>query len=468
MIRIDVTRATRAIVKSANFGVWLFFFYFGSMTLNLLLLIDESWLGYLVDPRATVGGMPAHEAAVLVVVLSYCVYGALYYLTCVRRLIVLTELLAVAMGISVGTALVMPIAFVLRLLLPLRLWSSITVLLAFLIAMLVAVPHIVAAHRFRAMRRRLRTAGVDLALRPWRKASFRAQMRVVSRWRVAVALALSLVGVLMFSGVGIGLRATDITVDDWTTPVFFASSALILSGLLIVLGHRVMLDAHRRSMRRLGEAMAGDRRAPVLLLRSFRDDPARVRARRKPVLWPLVLRRLGSEGSFEEVLTIALADTGPVVAIGRPGETQVPVGAAREYLANDAWQGRIQQLVAEAALVVILIGDTPGLAWETEHLLAPAVRGRVLFVVPPVGEAEAARRWSALRSRLAQAGADLAGLPEAVTNVVVFSVEGAGAAEARLYVARDRTLEQYELALMLASHERLRGALPEPLLRRLR
>jgi hypothetical protein len=40
--------------------------------------------------------------------------------------------------------------------------------------------------------------------------------------------------------------------------------------------------------------------------------------------------------TLEDVVEIALRQFGPVVAIGRPGESLPPTGAAREYVRNDA------------------------------------------------------------------------------------------------------------------------------------
>ena len=71
------------------------------------------------------------------------------------------------------------------------------------------------------------------------------------------------------------------------------------------------------------------------------------------------------------------------MAIGRPGETLPPLGAAREYLAGEAWRGRARDLVDQAQLIVIVLGASEGLAFEYEEIAGRQAIDRVLLVIPP-------------------------------------------------------------------------------------
>ena len=113
-----------------------------------------------------------------------------------------------------------------------------------------------------------------------------------------------------------------------------------------------------RAARRCGEI---DRRPPVLLLRSFDDDMMLIlngACNSKST----DLHRKGM--TFERVLQDRLAPFGPFIAIGRPQEPLSPLGAARDYAPDAAWQDEAQQRIRDAAVVVLVIGTSQGLAWE--------------------------------------------------------------------------------------------------------
>lgn len=88
----------------------------------------------------------------------------------------------------------------------------------------------------------------------------------------------------------------------------------------------------------------------------------------------------------EEQLAEALTPIGRVIAVGRPGERLPSVGATRLYFADREWQGNVARLIADARLVVIRAGQTPGLIWEAQWLAAHAAPQRVLLL----GEGRAA------------------------------------------------------------------------------
>ncbi|MET0917983.1 MAG: hypothetical protein ABWY07_06105 [Burkholderiales bacterium] len=115
--------------------------------------------------------------------------------------------------------------------------------------------------------------------------------------------------------------------------------------------------------------------APVLYLRSFADDGR-------------AARRYGAL-TEEEQLAKALAWIGPFLAVGRPGETLPHVGAQRIYLADDEWQHRVLELMAQARLVVLRTGSTQGFHWEVEQALSVLTPDRLLLVADERSELRA-------------------------------------------------------------------------------
>jgi hypothetical protein len=87
------------------------------------------------------------------------------------------------------------------------------------------------------------------------------------------------------------------------------------------------------------------------------------------------------------------------VAIGRPGETLPPLGAAREYVDHGSWKQRIRELVTEAQLIVVLAGATEGLLWELRLIAEMGRLDRVLMVLPQMAAARAAA-WAGIREVL--------------------------------------------------------------------
>jgi hypothetical protein len=107
------------------------------------------------------------------------------------------------------------------------------------------------------------------------------------------------------------------------------------------------------------------RRPPILFLRSFDFDSI---AATVPS-WRTYIPILGIFPSPEVWLVQLLRWRGPVIAIGRVGETKPPPGALRFYVEQDKWQRTVEQLVPLCQFVVWTTGHTAGLRWEIEHLI---------------------------------------------------------------------------------------------------
>jgi len=126
------------------------------------------------------------------------------------------------------------------------------------------------------------------------------------------------------------------------------------------------------------ELLMGDKRAPVLYLRSFYFDDVSAqniitsRALAIPIL-PTILPEMNLS-TYEATLAEILKKIGPCIAVGLPGTTQQVLGFSRLELAEDKWQIAVKELMKEAALVLLCSGKTSGVQWELEQaaeLVAP-------------------------------------------------------------------------------------------------
>ena len=167
--------------------------------------------------------------------------------------------------------------------------------------------------------------------------------------------------------------------------------ALIGAGLLIFFFASVVLGvvvafssilAFVRSARvgqpSLNTVRAQDKRLPILLLRSFRDDglTAPARFRYGPFLYT-------SNRRFEQAIAGSFQSFGPLIAIGEPNEKLPQFGAARTYLAGDEWQKAVLGWIDEARLIVMIAGTTQWIVWELQRILEQDQYRRLLILMPP-------------------------------------------------------------------------------------
>jgi hypothetical protein len=186
----------------------------------------------------------------------------------------------------------------------------------------------------------------------------------------------------------------------------------ILAGLVIVAivaCYFIDRGAQRLRARNLHEAM---RRAPLrsmLYLRNFGDDTQKILTSRfnRSGVWQRSTGWLNPIGSarFEEVLARALAHSGPVLAVGQPGNKLrrlysaiVPtLGAARTTLADD-WLDHVTHWAINAHAVVV--SATPlqmkvGFAAEMKTLAEKVEHGRIILVFGTGGKAALHQRFGA-------------------------------------------------------------------------
>ena len=84
----------------------------------------------------------------------------------------------------------------------------------------------------------------------------------------------------------------------------------------------------------------------------------------------------------EEQLGSVFSAIGPFIAIGKPGEKLPELGAARTYVNDDEWQDVIAQEMAQAALVVLRMGETEGLSWEVRTATERVKPKRLVLLIP--------------------------------------------------------------------------------------
>jgi hypothetical protein len=206
-------------------------------------------------------------------------------------------------------------------------------------------------------------------------------VRTNARYRQAMALRLA-AGNLAAPPLFIGWW-----VDDPRGLGTIEREEILLAPLVVLGGYLCALAAWRlwrRSQRLMAinavEAMQTDPRPPVLYLRSFKDDGETLFDSEESHTMTRAHRWLEAT-TVEQQSAGALSAVGPVVAVGRPGEPLPELGAARLYVAHEAWQGEVRSLMGRATLVVVRVGSSPGVLWEVDQVLEHVPRRRVIFAI---------------------------------------------------------------------------------------
>jgi len=163
-----------------------------------------------------------------------------------------------------------------------------------------------------------------------------------------------------------------------------ASNNLWIILVLLVALPFALLNIRRRSLPDLDTVLARDKRNPVLLLRSFRDEYVRV-----PNYIETRFGSINPTRRLEQGLTILNA-LGPLIAVGNPGEPLPHIGAARAFLSKDAWQPAVLRWIDEAVLVVMIAGPTDMIRWELERIVEKDSFHKFAIALPP---GEPSDRW---------------------------------------------------------------------------
>lgn len=163
----------------------------------------------------------------------------------------------------------------------------------------------------------------------------------------------------------------------------------VIEGTLLIGAATVVLFIVRHGLRHIAPSAAvvrhEDRRSPILLLRSFKDENISMYrfgsgfSTFVPPLanWLILRKRL------DEFLEESLRSYGPAIAVGRPKEALPSLGAAREYVSDDNWMSLVELRIRQAQLVIAILGGTEGFGWEMSAILRLSAREKLIMVVPP-------------------------------------------------------------------------------------
>jgi len=149
--------------------------------------------------------------------------------------------------------------------------------------------------------------------------------------------------------------------------------ALIISAPLLLLSSWLLRRGHRELLPEAATILAKDPRKPILYLRPFRDDDEKGGGGHPFFSHPK---------TREAKLVRSLKHIGPVVALSNPQYGESSFGAARLVVDAKDWQQRFYQLLAMCRLVILRVGDTPGVAWEMEQIVAHLPPERVVLQFP--------------------------------------------------------------------------------------
>ncbi|MEU9115336.1 hypothetical protein AB0D04_27035 [Streptomyces sp. NPDC048483] len=159
--------------------------------------------------------------------------------------------------------------------------------------------------------------------------------------------------------------------------------AALLATLCLARGNRVMRLYVRAKCSRV--VKSPDEVQPhtfSLLLRPFDEDAPLMRDQQMFTAKSLVKGWFSIGVPEEQKICSALDWAGPMIAVGVPGEQLAPDGAARFYLPRHQWHATVTKMMLRARLVVLILGDSDGVAWELAEAFRVVPPERLMLVVP--------------------------------------------------------------------------------------
>jgi len=118
-----------------------------------------------------------------------------------------------------------------------------------------------------------------------------------------------------------------------------------------------------------------DKRPPVLLLRSFKDDEK--------------IKYQSADGSLldfslESRLAGHFSAIGPFIAVGEPKDKLPHLGAIRVQLSDDEWQGSVTNWMDESRLIVLMAGQTKWVGWELQEIVNRGHASKFVLLFPQI------------------------------------------------------------------------------------
>jgi len=226
------------------------------------------------------------------------------------------------------------------------------------------------------------------------------------------------------------------------------SGRLLVIAVVLIAARAIWRLGTRFNLRRR-DAIILKEKPPVLLLRSFADDIAGIPPR------ALVPRLLWRRKRLEETIGKELAQAGPFVAIGKPGETLPQIGAQRLYVGDAEWQAVVTSYITRAEPIILIAGRTTWVQWELANIVAAARGAHLLIVFPRSAEAERAARWQNLKPAFAGTPWSAAADRVDIEGALALFVQGEGFVVIRSRAAHE---SDYEAALRVATFLMRQGA----------
>ncbi len=129
------------------------------------------------------------------------------------------------------------------------------------------------------------------------------------------------------------------------------------------------------------EALARDRRLPVVYLRPFGEDKERTYD------WISVGETYAPITAKAEDFLLALNAIGPLISIAQPNWLarwgMHPLGVYRDFIGEGDWQARVCNWLDQAGMVVLAMGDSPGIEWEIAQVRRRIQPQSLLIYLPP-------------------------------------------------------------------------------------
>jgi hypothetical protein len=171
--------------------------------------------------------------------------------------------------------------------------------------------------------------------------------------------------------------------------ILLLTLGFILSGTnLFMFGFILLLKARQYFQVSADSLLADDKRAPILFLRSFVDDPdPRPFFARRDEPTPYYLRGFDSiarwiDFSIETRLANHFIYFGPFIAVGSPRDSVPVPGAARVRLTQEAWQENVRGWIGSSRLILMFAGVTHWVNWELTQVLNAGVTAKLIMFFP--------------------------------------------------------------------------------------
>lgn len=235
------------------------------------------------------------------------------------------------------------------------------------------------------------------------------------------------------------------TADD--QQIALAVTAFMMALILLnIFGVGRVLDriADKRATALYQKVREWDARAPIVFLRAFDQDDAKLAAETRDPLVKLPAG-VGAARTLDEILLEHASPYGPVIAIGDPRDPTPPLGAARIFVpeAGDGWQEVVGALVGASKAVVMCPTTSAGVKWELGLIERTGAEARTIFLAnPEIDEAET----EALFAPLAPAG-EAFEMKKGQSPIAAYRDPQKGW---RVLTAKRRSVQTYTVALNIA------------------